>query len=39
MSEENIRLQQERDKLNENLARQVESTTLKDSVVVSQNII
>ena len=34
MEEEVIRQQQERDRLNEKLARQVESTTLKDSVKV-----
>lgn len=34
MEEESIHQQQERDRLNEKLARQVESTTLKDSVKV-----
>ena len=34
MEEESIRQQQERDKLNEQLAKKVESTTLKDSVKV-----
>ena len=38
MEEEVIRQQQERDRLNEKLARQVESTTLKDSVKVTASL-
>ena len=39
MEEESIRQQQERDGLNEKLARQVESTTLKDSVKVRASLV